>query len=62
MLIDSLEHIRGERTIILIPYRLSTVRHCDTILYIEDGQIAASGTYEQLQRDSEGIRTLAHGS
>ena len=62
MLIDSLERLRGERTIILIAQRLSTVHHCDTILYIEDGQIAASGTYEQLQRDSDGFRALAHGT
>ncbi len=40
--------IAGKRTIIAIAHRLSTIRHADTILVIEDGKIAESGTHEQL--------------
>ncbi|MBQ6990324.1 MAG: ABC transporter ATP-binding protein, partial [Clostridia bacterium] len=40
--------IAGKRTIIAIAHRLSTIRHADTILVIEDGKIAESGTHEEL--------------
>jgi len=40
--------IAGKRTIIAIAHRLSTIRHADTILVIEEGKIAESGTHEEL--------------
>ena len=35
-------------TRIVIAHRLSTIRHCDRILLLEDGNIAESGTYDEL--------------
>ncbi|MBR4866332.1 MAG: ABC transporter ATP-binding protein [Clostridia bacterium] len=40
--------IAGKRTIVAIAHRLSTIRHADTILVIEDGKIAESGTHDEL--------------
>lgn len=45
---DSIEQIRGEKTIISIAHRLSTIRKADRILFIEGGRIAESGTYHEL--------------
>ena len=39
--------IRG-RTVFVIAHRLSTVRHADRILVLENGTIADSGTHEDL--------------
>ena len=58
-LISSLERLRGERTIILVAHRLSTVRNCDRIVYLEDGRIAGIGSFEYLQRHSEGFQALS---
>lgn len=29
-------------------YRLSTIRHCDRIVVLNDGKIAEEGTYDEL--------------
>jgi ATP-binding cassette, subfamily B, multidrug efflux pump len=43
----------GHRTVIVIAQRISTVRDADLILVLDDGEIAAMGTHEELLRDSE---------
>jgi ATP-binding cassette, subfamily B, multidrug efflux pump len=43
----------GHRTVIVIAQRISTVRDADLILILDDGEIAAMGTHEELLRDSE---------
>jgi len=40
--------IAGNRTIIAIAHRLSTVRNADQILVIEDGCVTERGTHEEL--------------
>jgi ATP-binding cassette, subfamily B, multidrug efflux pump len=43
----------GHRTVIVIAQRISTVRDADLILILDDGEIAAMGTHEELLRESE---------
>ena len=38
----------GDRTLIIAAHRASSVMGCDEIIYLEDGEIAERGTYEQL--------------
>ena len=45
---EAIAGITGERTIIAIAHRLSTVRNADTILVIEDGRVTESGSHEEL--------------
>lgn len=52
----------GERTIIVIAHRLSTVRDCDVIFVLESGQIAGQGTYEELIENNPLFRQLAKTS
>ncbi|AOS83232.1 ABC transporter [Chlorobaculum limnaeum] len=40
-----------ETTIVLISHRISTVRNCDRIIVLHDGQIAESGTHEELLKN-----------
>jgi len=46
----SLFKIAKERTTIIIAHRLSTIRHADKIFVLEHGELAESGTHEELVR------------
>ena len=44
----SIEQLRGDKTVILIAHRLSTVRHADRICVLSGGRLAESGTHAEL--------------
>ncbi|MGA0022370.1 MAG: ABC transporter ATP-binding protein [Vulcanococcus sp.] len=44
----SLDHITAERTTLVIAHRLSTVRHADQIVVMDQGRIVESGSHDQL--------------
>lgn len=58
-LIESLERLRGSHTVLLVAHRLSTVRNCDKIVFLEGGRITAVGDFERLRQQSAGFRALA---
>ena len=43
---EALDSLKCTR--IVVAHRLSTIKHCDRILYLEDGKILEDGTYEEL--------------
>ena len=48
VVMDAIENLGKNKTVILIAHRLSTVKKCDKIFLLEDGQIKKEGTFEQL--------------
>lgn len=44
----SIQQLQGKMTVIVIAHRLSTIKQSDHIFVIKAGQIAESGTYQQL--------------
>ena len=44
----SIDKLTKGKTLIVIAHRLSTIMYADQILVLEDGQISAQGTHEQL--------------
>jgi ATP-binding cassette subfamily B protein len=44
----SIELVSKNRTTVIIAHRLSTIRNADTILVMDNGQIAESGTHDEL--------------
>lgn len=53
-LIEAVDALTKEKTLIMIAHRLKTVRHADQIVVVDQGQIVQKGTHEELMRQ-EGI-------
>ena len=50
--------LAGERTVIMIAHRMSSVRHADRIFLLEGGRLAAAGRYGELVERSAAFRRL----
>ena len=48
IVMDAVNNLRSNITIILIAHRLNTVRNCDIIYQLDKGQIIGQGTFEKL--------------
>merc|ERR1712159_218681 len=51
----ALDNLMADRTTIMIAHRLSTVRRCDQIIVIEDGNIIEQGTHDSLAQMENGV-------
>lgn len=49
----SIDRLTKGKTLIVIAHRLSTIMHADQIIVLEDGEISAKGTHEQLLSSSQ---------
>jgi len=58
---EAVRNIAGQKTIVMIAHRLSTVRNCDTIFLLRHGQVAAAGTYDELVTNNDEFRRMAEG-
>jgi ATP-binding cassette subfamily B protein len=47
-ILDGLREVSAGRTVILIAHRVSTLRHADRIIVLEDGRITEGGSHEEL--------------
>ena len=60
---DALNSLHGMTTSFVIAHRLSTVRSCDRIIYLEAGRIVGIGSFDELQEKCSGFaRLVALGS
>ncbi len=46
---SAIQALKGQMTVVLIAHRLSTVREADQVIYLEDGKILATGTFEEVR-------------
>jgi ABC-type multidrug transport system fused ATPase/permease subunit len=46
---DAIQGLRGTVTVIIIAHRLSTVRNADRLAYLENGNILAIGTFNEVR-------------
>ncbi len=59
--LQAIMRMKGERTIIIIAHRLTTVMGCDRIYLFDHGQVKAQGTYDELIKKSDQFRNMARG-
>lgn len=57
---DEILALAGNKTLIIVAHRLTTVMGCDLIYVMEHGKIVASGTHEQLMLNSPLYRAMQH--
>ena len=50
---ESIDKLRGERTIVIIAHRLSTVRQCDRLFVFAEGNIVEQGSFAELYNNAE---------
>lgn len=56
---DAVHNLGKDVTIIMIAHRLSTVKECDIIFFLEDGKLSAQGTFEKLIENNDNFRLTA---
>lgn len=55
---EAINKLRHNITIILIAHRLSTVEECDQIYLLEKGRVVAQGDYQQLKATSQAFQRM----
>jgi ABC-type multidrug transport system fused ATPase/permease subunit len=61
-IMEELQHIEKNITIIIVAHRLSTVRKCNNIFLLDKGRLKGHGTFEELTQSNDTFRamTLKH--
>lgn len=56
---SAIENLDPDLTILIIAHRLTTLRHCDTIVQLERGQMVEQGSYEHFINSDTGLQGMA---
>ncbi len=57
--LDAIENLGRDLTILIIAHRLTTIRRCDRVIELNCGRLVAEGSYDQLLRESQSFRAMA---
>ncbi len=55
---DSIDALAHQKTVILIAHRLTTVKKCDQIVLLDKGRVAAKGSFEEVSKKSHKFRAM----
>jgi ATP-binding cassette, subfamily B, bacterial PglK len=55
----AIEELRGDKTLIIVAHRLSTVKKCDCVYFLVNGEIRDSGKVEDLLAENPEYRKMA---
>jgi len=56
--ISAIDDLPGDKTVIMIAHRLTTIRNCDKILFLKAGCVAGLGTWDELFAENEEFQEL----
>ena len=59
LIMEAIHDFAGKKTIIMIAHRLATVRKCDSIYLLQNGQVADHGTYRELSERNDLFKRMA---
>ncbi|MGF1578900.1 MAG: ABC transporter ATP-binding protein [Gemmataceae bacterium] len=60
LLDDTMSRVLPGRTVIFLPHRISTIKHCDKVFLIHDGKLVASGDHKTLLGSNELYRHIQY--
>lgn len=52
---EAIDRLKGSMTVIVVAHRLSTIRHADQVVVIENGQLVQKGTFADLASENGGV-------
>jgi ABC-type multidrug transport system fused ATPase/permease subunit len=55
---ETIDSLHGEVTVVVVAHRLSTVRHCDRLVFMEDGRVVSQGTFDEVREDNATFANL----
>jgi ABC-type multidrug transport system fused ATPase/permease subunit len=58
---SAIESLAHEVTLVVIAHRINTIRRADIVYLVENGTVAAQGTFSELLEGSEQFRKMVHG-
>lgn len=58
-IMEAVEKLSGEKTLIMIAHRLTTVKNCDCLYLMEQGKVVDQGRYEELRDRNEKFMKMA---
>jgi len=47
----TLRNLAGDKTLVIVAHRLSTLRSCDKLVFLKDGRLVGEGSFDQLKTD-----------
>jgi ABC-type multidrug transport system fused ATPase/permease subunit len=50
LITQTIADLEGEVTLVIIAHRLSTVRNCDKVAYLHEGEVVASGSFDEVRQ------------
>jgi HlyD family secretion protein len=59
LIMDAIHDFSGKKTIIMIAHRLATVKQCDCIYLLANGQVVDQGSYDELNRRNAVFQRMA---
>ncbi|AFZ49048.1 ABC transporter ATP-binding protein [Dactylococcopsis salina] len=60
-IMEAVEKLSGEKTLIMIAHRLTTVKNCDCLYLMERGKVVDQGSYEELRDRNASFMRMASG-
>lgn len=57
---EAIDALPGDKTVLMIAHRLSTVRRCDRIMVLDQGRLVGCDTWDQLMAENAAFRKIAN--
>ena len=52
-IMDAINSLRKDTTIILIAHRLTTIKNCDKIFFLSKGELELQGNFDELKKQNK---------